>query len=144
MTSSVGPFSATFSATSAPDGWLGILAFIAALAVVADLAIERFSPQTDVPAIGGGRAHTRFILAVVAAAFLVLKFLFHINHFSDLGWGFYVDVIVTAALVYFALQLRNATAPIGGGRPARPVDDPDARRRIDPGRWRGPGGPRTW
>ena len=46
---SVGPFSATFSATSAPDGWLGILAFIASLAVIADLAIERLSPQTQIP-----------------------------------------------------------------------------------------------
>jgi hypothetical protein len=117
---SVGPFSATFSATSAPDGWLGILAFIAALALLADLAIERFAPQTQIPAVGT-RPNTRFILAVAAAAFLLLKFLFHINHFSDLGWGFYVDVIVTAALVYFAMKLRNATAPVGAGRPARPV-----------------------
>jgi hypothetical protein len=138
---SVGPFSATFSATSAPDGWLGILAFIAALAVIADLAIEKFSPQTAIPALGGGRAHTRFILAVVAAAFLVLKFLFHINHFSDLGWGFYVDVIVTAALVYFALQLRNATAPVGGGRPARPVATPTPGAGPTPGSGAGPSAP---
>ena len=129
---SVGPFSATFSATSAPDGWLGILAFIAALAIVADLAIEKFSPQTTVPAIGGGRSHTRFILAVVAAAFLLLKFLFHINHFSDLGWGFYVDVIVTAALVYFAMQLRTAGAPAGVSRPARPVATPPAAPGAGP------------
>jgi hypothetical protein len=121
---SVGPFSATFSATSAPDGWLGILAFIAALAIVADLAIERFSPQTQIPAIGNSRTNTRFILALAVAAFVALKFLFHI-HFSLFGWGFYVDVIVTAALVYFAMQMRTATAP-GGGRPARPVGTPTA------------------
>ena len=128
---SVGPFSATFSATSSPDGWLGILAFIAAIAVVADLAIERLSPQTQIPMLNS-RANTRFILAVAAAAFVLLKFLFHI-HFSLFGWGFYVDVIVTAALVYVALQVRNGV-PIAvpgqggpGGRPtSRPPSDPPA------------------
>jgi hypothetical protein len=114
---SLGAFgSATFSATSTPDGWLGVLAFIACLAVIADLAIERLSPQMTVPMLNS-RAHTRFILAAVAAAFVVLKFLFHI-HFSLFGWGFYVDIIVTAALVYFAFQVRNGAsvaAPRRGG-----------------------------
>lgn len=108
---SVGPFSTSFSATSAPDGWLGILAFIGCLAIIADLAIERFSPQTEIPALNT-RANTRFVLAVAVAVFVVLKFLFHI-HFSLFGWGFYVNVILTAALVWAALQVRNGV-PIGG------------------------------
>lgn len=108
--------SCTSTATGSPDGWLGILAFIAALAVVADLAIERFSPQTEVPAIGD-RTNTRFVVACVAAFFVALKFLFHI-HFSIFGWGFYVIVILTAALVYFALEGRNA-APMTVTRPGR-------------------------
>jgi hypothetical protein len=109
----VGAFSASasYSATSTPDGWLGILAFIAALAIVADLAIERLSPQTQIPAIGGSRTNTRFVLSLVVAAFVILKFLFHI-HFSLFGWGFYVDIILTAALVWVAYQAR-AGAPIG-------------------------------
>jgi hypothetical protein len=116
----VGAFSAsaTYSATSTPDGWLGILAFIAALAVAADLAIERTSPQTTVPSIGGSRTQTRFILALICAAFVVLKFLFHI-HFSLFGWGFYVNVILTAALVYFAWQATTGQ-PIGFSSPSRP------------------------
>jgi hypothetical protein len=118
----VGAFSAsaTYSATSTPDGWLGILAFIAALAVAADLAIERSSPQTTLPSIGGSRTQTRFILALICAAFVVLKFLFHI-HFSLFGWGFYVNVILTAALVYFAWQATTGQ-PVGfsgGARPGR-------------------------
>lgn len=112
---SVGPFSATFSATSAPDGWLGILAFLACLALVVDLSIERFSPQTQLPVVQS-RVHTRFILAAVAAAFVALKFLFNV-HFSSFGWGFYVDVLVTAALVYFALQVRNGMAATLPRRP---------------------------
>jgi hypothetical protein len=122
---SIGPFSTTFAATSTPDGWLGILAFIAALAVVADLAMERFSPQTTVPAIGGSRGQTRFVLALAAAAFVVLKFLFHI-HFSIFGWGFYVDVILTAALVYVAAQARRGTPLMSGRGPGSPTGTPPA------------------
>ncbi|MFZ0042023.1 MAG: hypothetical protein WAK93_12005, partial [Solirubrobacteraceae bacterium] len=96
-----GPFSATLTATDDPSGWLGILAVLVALALIVDLAIERVSPQTSVPAINNSRTHTRFVLACVTALFVALKFLFHI-HFSDFGFGFYVAVILTAALVYLA------------------------------------------
>jgi hypothetical protein len=122
---SVGAFSAsaTFTATGDPDGWLGILAVIAALAVVADLAVEKFSPQTQIPEIGGSRANTRFILAAIAAGFVVLKFLFHI-HFSLFGWGFYVTVVVTAALVYFAAQIRSAPSMASAPTVSRPGSPP--------------------
>jgi hypothetical protein len=115
---SVGAFSAsaTYSASGTPDGWLGILAVLAALAVLIDLGVERFSPQTQVPMIGGSRASTRFILAAAAAGFVVLKFLFHI-HFSLFGWGFYVSVLLAAGLVYVALQAR-AGVPVMPSRPA--------------------------
>jgi hypothetical protein len=53
---------------------------------------------------------------------VVLKFLFHI-HFSLFGWGFYADVIVAAALVYFAAQARVA-APAGMSTPSRPAAPP--------------------
>jgi hypothetical protein len=129
----VGPFSASadFTATDDPDGWLAILAVIAALALIADLAAERFAPQTDVPMIGGSRENTRFVLACVAAGFVALKFLFHI-HFSDFGWGFYVCVIVTVALVYVALQARSGAplafaglgTPGGRSRQAAPPPPP--------------------
>ena len=126
----VGAFSAsaTYSATSTPDGWLGILAFIAALAIVADLGIERLSPQTTLPAIGGSRTQTRFVLALITAAFVVLKFLFHI-HFSLFGWGFYVNIILTAALVWVAYQARSGQAigvPRGGGAMASRRTPPSA------------------
>lgn len=106
---SLGPFTATTTGTGAPDGWLGVLAVLVTLALIVDLAIERFSPQTTLPAIGGGRTATRFVLAAAAAVFVVLKFLFHIDHFSDLGWGFWVSAIVVAALVYFALKARGGS-----------------------------------
>lgn len=101
--------SVSFSATAAPDGWLGILAVLTAIALIADLAIERLSPGTALPNIGGSRTQTRFVLACVAAVFAVLKFLFHI-HFGDFGFGFWAGVVLTVGLVYLARQARNAGA----------------------------------
>jgi hypothetical protein len=106
---SVGPFSADSAATGYPDGWLGVLAVLAVIVVLVDLAIERFSPQTTLPMIRGSRAETRFIVACVAAVFLLLKFLFNI-HFSNFGFGFWAGIVLTAAFVYFALQARTVTA----------------------------------
>ncbi|MGI8714993.1 MAG: hypothetical protein ACR2NR_17790 [Solirubrobacteraceae bacterium] len=105
---SVGPFgSVSFSATGAPDAWLGILAVLVAIALIADLAIERLSPGTALPNIGGSRTQTRFVLACVAAVFVVLKFLFNI-HFSYFGFGFWAAVVLTAGLVYLVTQARNS------------------------------------
>lgn len=120
----LGPFSIDFTATDAPDGWTAILAVIALFALLADLGVERFSPQTQLPTIGGTGASTRFVLALVAAGFIVLKFLLHI-HFSYFGYGFWLAVPLTAALVYFALQARSAPAvttsrPAPGPPPAGP------------------------
>lgn len=126
----VGAFSASadYSATGSPDGWLGILAMLAAILVIADIAVERLSPQTEIPSIRGSRTETRFILAAVAAGFIALKFLFHI-HFSLFGWGFYVTVIIAAALVWFTMQERAAapsyvapTSRPGGGATTPPAE----------------------
>ena len=115
----VGAFSAsaTYAAAGAPDGWLGILAFIACLALVADLALERFSRRRRSRRSAGAARRRGSSCAAIAAAFVVLKFLFHI-HFSLFGWGFYVDVIITAALVYFAMQVRGGVARSSRGRRA--------------------------
>jgi hypothetical protein len=100
--------SATSTATGAPDGWLGVLAVLTLVALVADLAIDRLgNGSVEVPAIGSSRATTRLVLAVVAAGFVVLKFLFHI-HFSLFGIGFWAAVVLTAALVVVAARARDA------------------------------------
>jgi hypothetical protein len=104
---SAGPISFSLTATDAPDGWLGILAVLAALALIADLGIERLSPQTTLPNIGGSRVMTRFVIGMAVAVFVVLKFLFQI-HFSDFGFGFWLGIVLTAGLVYLLLQTRNA------------------------------------
>jgi hypothetical protein len=102
----------TSTATGDPDGWAGILAAILVVALIVDLAVERLSPQTHLPAIGGSRATTRLILIAVAIAFLVLKFLLQISHFSDLGFGFWAAVVLCAGLVYTALRINQGRSVI--------------------------------
>jgi hypothetical protein len=58
--------SVTSTGTGSPDGWLGILGVLASLALLADLALERFSSAAQLPTVGGNRATTRVALAVVA------------------------------------------------------------------------------
>lgn len=100
------------TATGDPDGWLGVLAVLALILVIVDLAVDRFSPQTTLPSINGSRTHTRFVLACSAAVFLALKFLFNI-HFSIFGFGFWAAVVLTIPLVYVTLQARNSDLGIG-------------------------------
>jgi hypothetical protein len=118
ITVSAGAFSvsATSTATGSPDGWLGILAVLAAVGVAVDIGLERLSPQTQIPAIGGSRTTTRFILAAAAAGFVALKFLFHI-HFSLFGFGFWAAVVLAGALVVFAMRARQAAPVVVGTRP---------------------------
>ena len=102
----------SLTATDAPDGWLGVLAVLSAVALIADLGIERLSPGTTLPNIGGSRTQTRFVLACLTALFVALKFLFHI-HFSFFGFGFYAAVVLTAGLVWVAFQTRSGASVVG-------------------------------
>jgi hypothetical protein len=106
-----GPFSVSLSATDGPDGWTGILAVIAAIAVLADLLVERLSPQTTVPNFGGNRTATRLRLAAVAAFFVALKFILHI-HFNYFGFGFWVGIVLAALLVVATLRASQDRAII--------------------------------
>jgi hypothetical protein len=91
--------------TGAPDGWLGALAVLASLALVADLGLERLT-TADLPAIGGTRATTRLALAIFAAACVALKFLFNV-HFDLFGIGFWAAVVLAGALIFVAARERT-------------------------------------
>ena len=123
----IGPISVTSTATGAPDGWLGVLAVLAALGLIADLGVQRLSPRTRVPAIAGSRTTTRLVLAGTCALFVALKFLFHV-HFSLFGFGFWAAVVLTAGLVVLAerahgrepLILSTGRAASGSAGPTPP------------------------
>ncbi len=113
------------SATSSPYAIWGLLALIASLAFIADLAVERLSPQTTLPAISDSRAETRLAIVGAITLFLVIKFVAHIG---DFGWGFYFSVVVLIALIYFALQARAADTGVS----ARPMATPASAGTAPP------------
>jgi hypothetical protein len=112
---SIGPFSASSTATGSPDGWAGIFAVLAAIVLLADLAVQRFSPQTTVPSSGGSREATRFRIALVVTAFLILKVLFHISDtFNYAGFAFWLGIVLTIALVGVTFRLSQGRPILGG------------------------------
>jgi hypothetical protein len=106
---SAGPFHFTTTATGSFDGWTAVISVLACVAIIVDLAVERLSPGTTVPNIGGSRTMTRLVLAGIAAGFVALKFVLHI-HFSDFGFAFYAAIVLCVALIVIA---RRATAAVG-------------------------------
>jgi hypothetical protein len=105
---SFGPYSVGSKGTGAPDGIFGVLALIVVLVVVVDLALERFSPQTQLPTTPLGRSMTRVAALALAALFLVIKFLDYTSH---LAIGFFLAVIlmiVTIAGAWLSSQGSSA------------------------------------
>jgi hypothetical protein len=98
----------SLTAVDAPDAWLGVLAVLACAFLIADLGFERLSPETRLPSIAADRKTTRYILAAVAAGLIVLKFLFHIGRFGELALGFWLGVLLAAALVALTRRCRQA------------------------------------
>ena len=133
---SFGPVSvsATSTGAGAPDGWLGVLAVIAAVALIVDLGIERLSPQTQVPALGGSRTDTRFLFASAVALFVSLKFIFHLGHFGDLGYGFWLAAACTVALVITASRARQIPIRVGSTPAAPPSGPPPGAAPAGEGR----------
>jgi hypothetical protein len=95
--------SASQSATSAPDAFWGLLALVLTVAIVVDLALSVFSPQTQVPTTQLGRPMTRCAAAALVIFFLLLKFFAHAQY---LGLGAYLGFILAVAVVVGAW--RNA------------------------------------
>ena len=91
------------SATSAPYAIWGILALIVTILVVADLALARFSPATQVPTTQLGRDLTRAAAVGLVAFLLLIKFIAHVGSF---GFGFFIDVIFV--IVVFTGAWMNA------------------------------------
>ena len=104
----------------APDAWLGVLAVIASAFLIADVGFERLSPETTVPTLAADRPTTRFILASVATALIVLKFLFHVGRFGELALGFWLALLLATALVALTrrARLQEPANPVRGAEPA--------------------------
>ncbi len=93
-----GTFSITRTATESPFGWAGAISAVAAFGVVLDIALAYIQARSGRTGAAALHADVQAVLAIVAAAFVAVKFLAHIN-FAHLDWGFYVIVADSMALV---------------------------------------------
>ena len=114
---SLGPVavSANFTATGSFDGWTAVIAVLACVFIILDILVERLSPGTAVPNIGGSRTQTRWVFALVAVAFVALKFALHV-HFAYFGFAFYAAVVLCLALVAAARKANGADGYVPGIR----------------------------
>ena len=111
------------SGVDAPDAWLGVLALMATMFLVADLATERLSPATRLPTVASDRITGRYWLACAAAALLAFKFVLHLGRFGELALGFWTAVLLVAGLVVLTRRARHAAqgsqgSPVPGKKPA--------------------------
>ena len=119
LSASVLGVSFTAAATSAPDGFWAVLALIVMIAVVADLALVRFSPATAIPTTKLGRDRTRLIGVALAGLLMFIKF---ISHTSNLGWGFFVDVVLLIIVAVGAWRITEGRSTPVGSPSTPPLD----------------------
>ncbi|HSZ47178.1 MAG TPA: hypothetical protein VK823_17700 [Streptosporangiaceae bacterium] len=102
---SVSAFGFTYTATAvqANGGWAAILGLIVLILLLGTIAVRRFT-ATELPELPISWSAAELYAAIAVAVFIVIKFISHIGNF---GWGFYIDVLLTIALVYGAVQLRK-------------------------------------
>lgn len=102
-----------------PGSFFSYLAMIVLIALLAEIAISRFT-TAKLPDLPISWAAFEVCGAVAVLALLVIKILFHIGNF---GWGFYANLVLAIALVYGATGLlrrqpheapAHATAPQHG------------------------------
>jgi hypothetical protein len=84
-------FGFDYAATSSPYSIWGILALIVLIVILADLALARFSPSTQIPTTQLGRDMTRVAACGLMLLLLFIKFIANVGNF---GWGFPVDVVL--------------------------------------------------
>ena len=90
------------AATSSPYSIWGILALLVLLAVVIDWGLATFSPQTTIPTTQLGRELTRAAAAGLVLLLLIIKL---IAHTGNWGIGFYLDIILSIAVLYGAWSI---------------------------------------
>jgi drug/metabolite transporter (DMT)-like permease len=91
-------------ATGSPDSFFGVLAVLAVVAFLVDMAVQSLAPHVQVLAINNSRALTRLVLIAAGVGCLAIKFLLQISHFSDLGWGFWLALALSVVLVTVSFQ----------------------------------------
>jgi len=97
--------SASQSATSAPDAAWGVLALLVVIAVVVDLALARFSPNTQLPTTPLGRGMTRAAAAGLALFLLLIKLIAQTHY---LGLGAWLGLVLAGIMLAAAYRTARA------------------------------------
>jgi hypothetical protein len=92
---SIGAFTATAAATSSSGGIWAVLALIVLIAVIVDLLLARFSPDTVLPTTPLGREMTRAAAVGLVVVLMLIKL---ISHTGNYGWGFFVDIVLVVVV----------------------------------------------
>ena len=123
---SVGPYSYSSAGTGSPDGFLGVLSVLLALAVGADVVLSRVAPAVRIAALEAfGRGRARLLAAAGAGVLVVLKLLLHL-HPSYLGAGCWIALVLAAGL-FVATARQRAQQEADGARGTRTTPaTPDA------------------
>jgi hypothetical protein len=97
------------NALQGPGSFFGVVALIVLIALLAEFFVRRLT-SVQLPTIPVSWASAEFYGAVAVLALLVIKLLFHV---SNLGWGFYANLILAVAVAYggFGISRSGATAP---------------------------------
>ncbi|MGD0375949.1 MAG: hypothetical protein ABSB01_15340 [Streptosporangiaceae bacterium] len=95
------------NALSGPGSFFSVVALIVLIALLAEIAISRFT-ATQLPDLPVSWSAAKLYAGIGVLALLVIKILFHVGNF---GWGFYTDLAAAAVLVYGAVAMSRAPAP---------------------------------
>jgi len=95
------------NALQGPGSFFSILALIVLIALLAEVAISRFT-TAQLPDLPISWSAAELYAAIAVLALLVIKILFHVGNF---GWGFYANIVLAVVLVYGAVAMSRAPAP---------------------------------
>ncbi len=93
----VGPFSATWNAIEEKNAFLGILALLLTIAVVAVTLVRVLKPETKLPEIPVTWDKAIFYGAAATLGLLLLKLLLETDY---LGFGAWLGILLAAGMTY--------------------------------------------
>jgi hypothetical protein len=109
--------SVTRSAIQSPGAFWGWLAFLCVAAVIAIIIVDR-TTEADLPELPIGYYQLAFFLTLAAGGLLVLKLILDTDF---LGWGAWVNLLLTGGMIYGGfLIFQGGGEPEGGSGPATP------------------------
>lgn len=107
----------TRRAIQSPGAFWGWLAFLCTAAVIAIIIVDRLT-EADLPELPIGYYQLAFFLTLATGALLLLKLVLETDF---LGWGVWVNLILTAGMIYGGfLIFQGGGEPKSGTTPPQP------------------------